>query len=39
MELSTVRTHIRQEGLTIDVYYREDDAVEGSNGREKQRSY
>ena len=38
MELSTVRAHIRQEGLTIDVYCREDDAVEGSDGREKQRS-
>jgi hypothetical protein len=38
MELSTVRVHIRHEGLTIDVYCREDDAVEGSDGREKQRS-
>jgi hypothetical protein len=35
MELSTVRAHIRHEGLTIDVYCREDDAVEGSDGREK----
>ena len=39
MELSIVRAHIRHEGLTIFVYCREDDAVEGSDGREKQRSY
>ena len=33
-----MRAHIRYEGLTIDVYCREDDAVEGSDGREEQRS-
>lgn len=31
-----MRAHIRHEGLTVDVYCREDDAVEGGDGREKQ---
>lgn len=33
-----MRAHIQHEGLTINVDRREDDAVEGSDGREKQRS-
>jgi hypothetical protein len=36
MKLSVVRSHVRHEGLTIDVYCSEDDAVKGSDGREKQ---